>query len=97
MSAEKLGDLDRAFKFTRTGNAEILDQWLLIAVRNHYEPAYARLEEFLISVGRRKYVKPLYTELAKTPEGKARAAEIYKKARPGYHPITASTVDAILK
>jgi hypothetical protein len=35
--------------------------------------------------------------MAKTPEGKARAAAIYKTARPGYHPITASTVDAILK
>jgi len=80
-----------------TGNAEILDEWLLIAVRNHYEPAYARLEEFLISVGRRKYLKPLYSELVKTPEGKARAAAIYKKARSGYHPITASTVDGILK
>jgi len=97
MTPEKMAELDRAFKFTQTGNSEILDEWLLIAVRNHYEPAYPRLEEFLISVGRRKYVKPLYTEMAKTPEGKARAAAIYKTARPGYHPITASTVDAILK
>ena len=97
LNAEKMGELDRAFKFTATGNAEILDEWLLIAVRNHYEPAYARLEEFLISVGRRKYLKPLYSELVKTPEGKALAVAIYKKARPGYHPITASTVDGILK
>jgi hypothetical protein len=97
VTAQRLAELDRAFKFTQTGNAEILDEWLLIAVRNHYEPAYARLEEFLISVGRRKYLKPLYTELAKTPDGKARAAAIYKKARPGYHPIAATTIDAILK
>ena len=97
MGVEKMAELDHAFKFTQTGNSEILDEWLLIAVRNHYEPAYSRIEEFLISVGRRKYVKPLYTEMAKTPEGKARALAIYKKARPGYHPITASTVDAILK
>jgi hypothetical protein len=68
-----------------------------MAVRNRYEPAYPRLAEFLESVGRRKYVRPLYEELTKTPEGKARAVAIYKKARPGYHPITATTVDAILK
>jgi leukotriene-A4 hydrolase len=97
MSAEKMAELDRAFSFTRTGNSEILEEWLQIALRNHYEPAYARLEEFLVSVGRRKYLKPLYTEMAKTPEGRARAAAIYKKARPGYHPIAVTTVDALLK
>ena len=60
-------------------------------------PAWARLEEFLIGVGRRKMVKPLYEALAKTPDGKARARAIYAKARPGYHPITQTTVDAIVK
>ena len=89
-------ELDRSFAFTRSGNAEILAEWLLIAVRNGYEPAYPRLEEFLVSVGRRKYLKPLYEELVKTPEGRTRAAAIYRRARPGYHPIAAATVDGIL-
>jgi len=96
LGAEKMRELDRAFSFTRSGNSEILEQWLLMAVRNHYEPAYTRLEDFLVSVGRRKYVKPLYEELVKTPEGRSRAAAIYKKARPGYHPITVRTVDGIV-
>ncbi|MDQ3374954.1 MAG: leukotriene A4 hydrolase C-terminal domain-containing protein, partial [Acidobacteriota bacterium] len=56
-----------------------------------------RLEEFLTTIGRRKFVKPLFEELAKTPEGKKRAVAIYAKARPGYHPITAASVDTILK
>ena len=97
LGAEKMSALDRVFSITRSGNDEILDEWLLMAVRNHYQPADPRLEEFLISVGRRKYVKPLYEELVKTPEGRIRAAAIYKKARPGYHPITVRTVDGILK
>ena len=96
LTPERMRELDRAFSFTRTGNAEILEEWLLMAVRNRYEPAYPRLEEFLVSVGRRKYLKPLYEELAKSPEGKARALAIYKKARPGYHPIAVTTVDGIL-
>jgi len=50
-----------------------------------------------VSVGRRKYLKPLYEVLVKTPDGRARAAAIYKKARPGYHPIAAATVDGIVK
>jgi leukotriene-A4 hydrolase len=97
LTTEQMRELDRAFSLTDTGNDEILEEWLLIAVRNHYDPAYPRLEEFLVSVGRRKYLKPLYEELVKTPEGRAHAAAIYKKARPRYHPITVTTVDAILK
>jgi hypothetical protein len=55
------------------------------------------LERFLKEVGRRKYLKPLYQELAKTPAGKERARAIYRQARSGYHPIAAMTVDDILK
>ena len=39
-----------------------------------YRPADARLEEFLLNVGRRKFLKPLYTELAKTEAGTAAGA-----------------------
>ena len=91
-----LAELDGVYKLTQSPNAEIAAQWLEIAVRAKYEPAYPRLEQFLISIGRRKYLKPLYAELAKTPEGLARAQAIYAKARPGYHPIAQGTVDKLL-
>jgi len=89
--------MDAAFHFTKSGNDEILAQWLLMAVKFHYEPAYAKQAEFLQTVGRRKYVKPIYEEMGKTPEGRERALRIYKVARPRYHPIAQTTVDAILK
>ena len=92
----KLAELDRAFSLIETGNSEIIHQWLLMAVRNGYEPADSRLEMFLTSVGRRKFLKPLYTELAKTERGKRRALAIYEKARPLYHPISAGTIDEVL-
>jgi leukotriene A-4 hydrolase/aminopeptidase len=95
-SAADLARLDAAWSLTRSTNAEIAAQWLELAVRARYEPAYARLEEFLVGIGRRKFLKPLYTELAKTPEGLARARAIYAKARPGYHPIAQGTVDKLL-
>jgi leukotriene A-4 hydrolase/aminopeptidase len=93
---ERMKQLDDAFKLTVSGNSEILHQWLLMSVKNGYEPAYPKVEEFLTSVGRRKFLKPLYTELAKTDEGKQRASAIYKKARPLYHPIASTTIDEIL-
>jgi leukotriene-A4 hydrolase len=92
-----MGELDRAFRLTRSGNSEIAFQWLLMSIRNRYEPAYPRLEEFLLSVGRRKFIKPLYEELAKTPEGKERALTIYRRARSGYHPIAVASIDEVLK
>ena len=92
-----MGELDRAFQLTRSGNSEIAFQWLMMSIQNKYDPAYPRLEEFLLSVGRRKFIRPLYQELAKTPEGKERALAIYRRARPTYHPIAVSSIDQDLK
>jgi leukotriene A-4 hydrolase/aminopeptidase len=97
LSSDRMAELDRAFHLTKAGNNEILAQWLLMAVRSGYQPAYPVLERFLIDVGRRKYIRPLYQELVKTPEGRKRAESIYAKARPGYHPISAATIDDVLK
>jgi leukotriene-A4 hydrolase len=88
--------LDREFHFNESANSEIVHQWLLMAVRARYEPAYPLVEKFLCSVGRRKFLKPLYGELMKTPDGAARARAIYAKARPGYHAIARGTVDGIV-
>ena len=88
--------LDREFHFTGSGNSEILHQWLLMAVQSGYEPAYPKVGTFLKSVGRRKFLKPIYSELMKTAEGQARARAIYAEARPGYHPIAQATIDAIV-
>lgn len=95
--AQRMGELDGAFNLTQSGNSEIAFQWLMMAIKNNYAAADARLEEFLISIGRRKFVKPLFEELAnKKPDGAARAKAIYAKARPGYHPITQEAIDKIL-
>lgn len=93
----RMEELDNAFRLTQSGNSEIAFQWLLMSIRNRYDPAYPRLEEFLLLVGRRKFIRPLYQELAKTPAGKARAMEIYRRARPTYHPIAVTSIDADLK
>ncbi len=93
----KMAELDAAFNLTKSGNSEIAFQWLLMSIRNDYAAADQRLEEFLTTIGRRKFVRPLYEELVKTPAGKIRASAIYAKARSGYHPITQTTIDAVLK
>jgi leukotriene A-4 hydrolase/aminopeptidase len=96
LGRERMSELDAAFGLSKSGNAEVEFQWLLMAIRSGYEPAYPRLEEYLVGIGRRKLIKPLYDELVKTPEGKERATAIYRKARPGYHPVSVGTIDAVV-
>ena len=88
--------LDREFHLTESGNSEILHQWLWMAVKAGYEPAYPKVGQFLKAVGRRKFLKPIYSELMKTAAGQARAQAIYVEARPGYHPIAQATIDGIV-
>jgi len=97
LSREKLIQLDYAFNFTRSGNSEILCEWFQHCIKAKYETAYGPMKNYLMNIGRRKLIKPLYTELAKTPEGKAWAQQVYEKARPGYHSVSYNTIDDILK
>ena len=97
LSHEQLQELDAAFHFSKTGNSEILFAWLEKAINSQYKESYPVLKKFLIEIGRRKFVKPLFAALVKTPEGKKLALEIYKESRPNYHYVTQTTIDGILK
>ncbi len=97
MDTDQLADLDSAFAFTDSGNSEILAAWLEHVITNGYRPAYPTLERFLTSIGRRKFLSPLYRKLAATEEGLAMAREIYARARPSYHPVAVATMDGILQ
>ncbi|MFI5694982.1 M1 family metallopeptidase [Kribbella sp. NPDC051586] len=89
-----LQQLDRAFGLTGTANGEIARRWYQIVAASSYEAAYAEMAEFLTKVGRMKLVLPVYQALAGTD--RAFAAEVFAKARPGYHPITTAAVQRIL-
>jgi len=67
---------------TRSQNAEIEHSWLVLVIRNDYQPSYARLEQYLTTVGRRKLIAPLYVELMKSPSGSAFAQRVYAKRDP---------------
>jgi leukotriene-A4 hydrolase len=96
VGAPRMAELDQQLHLTDSQNNEILQRWLEMAIRNRYEPAYPALERFLLNVGRRKYVKPLYSELMKSDETRDRALAIYRKARRRYHPITQTVIDGIV-
>ena len=96
LTNEQLSRLDSLGHFTDSRNAEIFSAWSLKAIRNNYSPIQEPLRRFLINTGRRKFLTPLYTELAKTPEGRAFAEDVYGAARPNYHFVSSSTIDKVL-
>lgn len=96
LTTAQLAELDQAFGFTHTANAEIEHSWLLLVIRNHYQPGNGRLETYLETVGRGKLILPLYKEMMKTPAGAVQAKRVFALARPAYHPTVQAAVDAIV-
>ncbi len=93
---EQLAALDDAYEFTGTPNGEIAMRWYPLAVRSGYTEANDEIAAFLEKIGRRKLIMPTYEALAATPEGLALAEQVFADARPGYHPITTGSVEAVI-
>jgi leukotriene-A4 hydrolase len=93
---DQLNDLDQAFGFTHSANAEIASSWFVLVIKSGYQPSYARLEEFLETNGRQTLLEPLYAELMKTPGGEVLAKRVFAVARPVYQAHTAAALDAIV-
>ncbi|MEM9024448.1 MAG: leukotriene A4 hydrolase C-terminal domain-containing protein, partial [Bacteroidota bacterium] len=96
LETAKLTELDEAFGFTQSGNSEVLAAWFQNTIRNNYSAADGAVEQFLIDVGRRKFLTPTYQALIEADSTKERARAIYAKARPGYHAVSYNTMDALL-
>ncbi len=85
--------LDRAFELTDSSNSEIAFAWYRIGIRNGYAAIRPNLERFLIEIGRRKFVVPLYRALAEREDDRDWALAVFARARTGYHPITIGSVE----
>jgi aminopeptidase N len=99
----QLQALDAAFHFSTSQNAEIFAAWMQPTLRlagGYYTGTQAdfkaQVEQFLIRVGRRKFLTPTYRAMVETNQIEW-AQAIYAKARPGYHAVARETMDALLK
>ena len=96
LAPRQLLDLDNTFNLSNSGNSEILAVWFLQSIKNDYRPAFENLEKFLVKIGRRKFLQPLYLELSKNESHKTWAKNVYQKARINYHYVSFNTIDKIL-
>ena len=97
MEPSRLTALDQRFKLTESMNSEIAHVWFRLAIANRYTTAYPAMERYMIRIGRRKLIVPLYRDLAAYPEGLTLANKIFAEAREGYHPLAQTTIADILK
>jgi leukotriene-A4 hydrolase len=96
LDAKQLAALDAAFKFTGSRNSEIAHAWYRVAIRNDYREVDSSLKAYLIEIGRRKLVVPLYEDLLARPDRREFALAVFAEAKPSYHPLTVSTVEAAI-
>lgn len=94
-STDQLAALDAAYAFSASGNSEISAAWFQPTIAANYEAVYPKVERFLISVGRRKFLTPTYKALLDAGQEEM-AKDIYGKARPNYHAVSRETMDALL-
>ena len=96
MAADRLADRDATFAFNKS-NGIVQRAWFHLVINNAWAPGYAPMRDFLVHVGRRWLVRPLYAALAKSDWGMEFARGVYATARPGYHPLTVQSIDKTLE
>jgi leukotriene-A4 hydrolase len=97
ITAKEMEAIDKEFNFTKGGNFIIKRQWFVQAIRHQYKAANSAIEQFLIGISRTGSVMMLYKEMAKTPEGKIWAKQVFEKAKSSYHATTIQAVEDVLK
>jgi aminopeptidase N len=97
LAADRLAELDATFALSESANSEVLFAWLRLATRSRYEPALPTLRRFVTAQGRGKFVIPLYRDLMATSWGQDEARRVYAEARPRYHALVTTALDAIVR
>ena len=90
-------ELDDAFGLSKSGNYEILVAWLTLAVRSGYEEVLPRVREVLTTVGRAKFLRPLYHELLEREEMRPFAQEAFDEMRDRYHTLARVAIAGIFE
>ena len=92
----QISELNDLYSINSTGNNEVLFAWLEQAVKKQHTQSYEHLETFLVNVGRRKFLTPLYRAMKETGQTDMAMDIYYNKARKNYHSVATATMDELL-
>lgn len=96
ISIENMHTMDQYLHFKEGGNCELMFEWYLLSIQRNDKTIRPSLEKFLMSVGRRKYILPLYKELFKRESDKLWAERVFEKAKLGYHFVSRKSIESAL-
>jgi leukotriene-A4 hydrolase len=94
---ERVRALNTSYQLDSTTNTELSMHWLPIVVRADAREAAPVVESFLMRVGRRRMIRPLYEAMMKQGDPwKTQAKDVFVRARPLYHPLVRETIKKIV-
>jgi leukotriene-A4 hydrolase len=91
-STKTLDFLEDAYKFKSVKNCEIKYRWHMMCLKAGHTDEYPDVAKFVTSVGRMKYVRPIYRSFLKAKDGEEMAKKTFTANRKFYHPICANMV-----
>ncbi|KAI9743973.1 MAG: hypothetical protein M1818_002707 [Claussenomyces sp. TS43310] len=80
-----------AYSLTQTRNVELSSRYFRVALRAKDQTAYQPAADLLGTVGRMKFVRPLYRELARVD--RELALKTFQKNKDFYHPICMALIE----
>ncbi|XP_022705852.1 leukotriene A-4 hydrolase-like isoform X1 [Varroa jacobsoni] len=95
LTANHLEKMSTEYGFDVSKNSEITTAWLVLALRNRYEPAVEPTKGFLRRFGRIKFMLPLLEELLRWPEQKSAAEQLLNEIRPRQMQVTQRLLDML--
>ncbi|KAI8616940.1 peptidase family M1-domain-containing protein [Chytriomyces sp. MP71] len=89
-----LDEMDALYGLTAVRNCEIRSRWLELNLACGRESVFPEVVDLVTTMGRMKYVRPLYRALRKcSPGGEELARATFAKHKGFYHPICAQMVE----
>ena len=94
VKASTVQKMDDVYGLSQSLNCEILFLFLRVGLRSKWEPSVDKTLGFLKTMGRLKFVRPLYRDLARWDEQKPRAVEFFLQNK---HLLMTTVVDGVMK
>jgi leukotriene-A4 hydrolase len=94
---ERIEAIDARYQLTTTRNAEIAMHWLPKVVASDARDRVGAVQNYLMTIGRRRMVVPLVTAMLRASSfWRDVAQQTFEQAKPRYHPITRRTLARML-
>ncbi|KAI8894300.1 peptidase family M1-domain-containing protein, partial [Globomyces pollinis-pini] len=87
-----MDQLEKAYNLNDYKNCEIKFSWQMLCLKFNAQFIVPHVIDFVTSMGRMKYVRPLYKSLYRSKGGSDVAVKTFQSHRQFYHPICASLV-----